>query len=100
MNDLNIIAIVSIICLTIILLGIIWKTIVYKQDSFRLKSNTSIKTDLHNRKINSELSVDIDLTYFIHLHFHPLALYPFYPFLFLPMTIHLISLVVRKRLML
>ena len=60
MSDISIIALAGIVGFIVIALCIIWGTIIYKQDSFRMKSNTDIKTDLQNGKINTEISVDLE----------------------------------------
>ena len=60
MSDIAIIAIVGVVGFIVIALCIIWGTIIYKQDNFRFKSDTNIKTDLQNGKIDTEISVDLE----------------------------------------
>lgn len=60
MSDISIIALAGVIGFIVIALCIIWGTIIYKQDNFRFKSDTNIKTDLQNGKIDAEISVDLE----------------------------------------
>ncbi|QAT40929.1 hypothetical protein [Clostridium sp. JN-9] len=60
MNDISIIALAGVIGFVIIALCIIWGTIIYKQENFRLKSDTNIKTDLQDGKVDFDSSIDIE----------------------------------------